>query len=64
MTTRFVVAGEMRADAGAAGTVRAYDAATGDVLWTHTFETGGLHGLALVDDRVLVTAGTSLYELA
>lgn len=54
----------MRADAGAAGTVRAYDAATGDVLWTHTFETGGLHGLALVDDRVLVTAGTSLYELA
>ncbi|AZH25601.1 outer membrane protein assembly factor BamB family protein [Haloplanus aerogenes] len=57
-----VVAGE-RADGTA--TVRAYDAG-GDVLWTHAFEagTGGAGGLALVEDRVLVTVGATLYELS
>jgi len=57
-----VVAGE-RADGTA--TVRAYDTG-GDVLWTHTFEsgTGGPGGLALVEDRVLVTVGATVYELA
>jgi len=52
-----VVAGE-RADGGV---VRAYDTA-GDPLWTRTFE-GRPDGLALVDDRVLVTVGATLYEL-
>jgi len=52
-----VVAGE-RVDGGV---VRAYDAATGDALWTQTFEER-LSGLALVENRVLVTAGASLYE--
>jgi hypothetical protein len=52
-----VVAGE-RPDGGV---VRAYDTA-GDPLWTHAFE-GRPNGLALVDDRVLVTVGATLYEL-
>jgi outer membrane protein assembly factor BamB len=52
-----VVAGE-RADGGV---VRAYDTA-GDALWTHAFEERP-EGLALVDDRVLVTVGATLYEL-
>jgi outer membrane protein assembly factor BamB len=51
------------ADGGSAR-VRAYDRAEGDVLWTHAFDAGRPGGLALVEDRVLVTAGTSLYELA
>jgi outer membrane protein assembly factor BamB len=54
-----VVAGE-RADG--AGVVRAYDIA-GDALWTHAFEEGRPDGLAPVGDRVLVTAGATLYEL-
>ncbi len=44
------------------GRVRAYDRATGDPLWD--VETPPVHGLALAGDRVLVTAGTALYELA
>jgi hypothetical protein len=59
-----VVAGEVREGGErTAGKVRAYDTAAGDVLWTHTVETNRLGGLALVGDRVLVTAGSSLYEL-
>ncbi|WP_338741072.1 PQQ-binding-like beta-propeller repeat protein [Haloplanus salilacus] len=56
-----VVAGERRGDGG--GVVRAYDTETGDVLWTHGVDHGP-GGLALVDERVFVTAGPSLYRLA
>ncbi|MFB6195124.1 MAG: PQQ-binding-like beta-propeller repeat protein [Haloplanus sp.] len=59
-----VVAGEARPGGErSAGRVRAYDAPTGDVLWTHTFDALP-GGLALAGDRVLVTAGASLYALA
>jgi outer membrane protein assembly factor BamB len=60
-----VVAGEVR-DGGTrtAGVVRAYEPTTGGVLWTHTLDTRGLGRLAVVGDRVLVTADASLYELA
>jgi len=54
-----VVAGD---DERTGGRVRAYDRATGDALWD--VETPAPHGLALVENRVLVTAGTALYELA
>jgi hypothetical protein len=58
-----VVVGTVRTDGErTGGRVRAYDRATGDALWDA--ETAVPHGLALVDDRVLVTAGTGLYELA
>jgi hypothetical protein len=44
--------------------VRAYDTESGDELWTVTFSgEGGTNG-ALVGERVLATAGPSLYELA
>ncbi|MFC7173468.1 PQQ-binding-like beta-propeller repeat protein [Haloplanus litoreus] len=60
-----VVAGDVREGGErVAGVVRAYDRATGDRLWTHTVETRGVGGLALVEDRVLLAAGTSVYELA
>ncbi|MFB6196349.1 MAG: PQQ-binding-like beta-propeller repeat protein [Haloplanus sp.] len=58
-----VVAGESRADGERTGRVRAYDAGSGDVLWTHAFEAGAPGGIALVEDRALVTVGASLYEL-
>ncbi|MFD1594859.1 hypothetical protein ACFR97_04770, partial [Haloplanus litoreus] len=59
------VAGDVREGGErVAGVVRAYDRATGDRLWTHTVETRGVGGLALVEDRVLLAAGTSVYELA
>lgn len=59
-----VVAGEVRdGHETTTGKVRAYDRATGDVLWTHTLDADP-DALALVEDRVLVTAGSSLYELA
>lgn len=59
-----VVAGERRKNGErAGGVVRAYDVASGDALWTHTFEERP-GGLALVEDRVIVTAGTALYALA
>jgi hypothetical protein len=57
-----VVAGETDAGDRPASVVRAYDVA-GDVLWTRTLEPGRPGGLALVGDRVLVTVGSSLYEL-
>jgi hypothetical protein len=47
-----------------ATTVRAYDAKSGDELWTVTFAGKGGTNLALVRNRVLATAGSSLYELA
>lgn len=60
-----VVAGETAGDGGATeGSVRAYDPASGDVLWTRTVGTGHVGGIALVAERVLVTVGASLYELA
>ncbi|MFB6281615.1 MAG: PQQ-binding-like beta-propeller repeat protein [Haloferacaceae archaeon] len=58
-----VVAGAVREDGErAGGWVRAYDRHAGDVLWRRRLgsEPGGL---ALVGDRILVTAGGSLYEL-
>lgn len=60
-----VVAGDVRVGSGApATTVRAYDTESGDELWTVTFSgEGGTNG-ALVGERVLATAGPSLYELA
>ncbi|GAB3319249.1 hypothetical protein EI982_07660 [Haloplanus rallus] len=59
-----VVAGEDREDGDVvAGVVRAYDRAGGERLWTHRFETPGVGGLALVEDRVFVAAGSSVYEL-
>ncbi|MFB6122515.1 MAG: PQQ-binding-like beta-propeller repeat protein [Haloferacaceae archaeon] len=60
-----VVAGEREGTGEATrGVVRAYDVAAGDVLWTHVVGTGVPGGLALVADRVLVTVGATLYELA
>jgi outer membrane protein assembly factor BamB len=60
-----VVAGEVREDGErVAGVVRAYDRASGDRLWTHTVETRGVGGVALVEDRVLLAAGTAVYELS
>jgi hypothetical protein len=60
-----VVAGEVREDGErVAGVVRAYDRASGDRLWTHTVETRGVGGVALVADRVLLAAGTAVYELS
>ncbi|WP_279529588.1 outer membrane protein assembly factor BamB family protein [Halospeciosus flavus] len=59
-----VVAGEVRRDGEQpTGKVRAYDRATGEILWTHSLANDP-DGLALVEDRVLVTAGPELYELA
>jgi hypothetical protein len=58
-----VVAGVVREDGRrVGGAVRAYDRADGAVLWTHEFGADP-GGLALVGERVLVTAGASLYEL-
>ena len=58
-----VVAGAVReGGAPAGGVVRAYDAASGEALWTHGFDTDP-NGLALVDDRVFVTVGADLYAL-
>jgi outer membrane protein assembly factor BamB len=59
-----VVAGEFR-DGGerTGGVVRAYDAPSGDVLWTHAFDAPP-GGLALVEGRVVVTVGANLYALA
>ena len=60
-----VVAGDVRVGSEApATTVRAYDTESGDELWTVTFSGEGGTNLALVGERVLATAGTSLYELA
>lgn len=49
-----------------ANKVRAYDAASGDVLWTETFEPENptWTGRALVGERILVSLGNTLYELA
>ncbi|WP_305882568.1 PQQ-binding-like beta-propeller repeat protein [Haloplanus ruber] len=59
-----VVAGEAREGGEVVGgVVRAYDRAGGERLWTHRFETPGVGGLALVGGRVLVAAGSSVYEL-
>jgi hypothetical protein len=46
----------------AGGVVRAYDAASGETLWTRGFDASPA-GLALVDDRVFVTVGADLYAL-
>jgi outer membrane protein assembly factor BamB len=60
-----VVAGESRANGDRVGAVvRAYDRHTGTRLWTHDVDSRGVGGLALVEDRVLVAAGRSMYELA
>ncbi|WP_251344091.1 PQQ-binding-like beta-propeller repeat protein [Haloplanus halophilus] len=61
-----VVAGERVAGGErTAGVVRAYDRHAGDRLWTHTVRTRrGVGGVALVGDRVVVAAGTSVYELS
>jgi hypothetical protein len=59
-----VVAGERRPNGERAdGVVRAYDTASGDVLWTQAFDTPPA-GVALVENRVVVTAGSDLYALA
>lgn len=61
-----VVLGDVRRrDVEGDGIVRAYDTASADVLWTVTFDRIGppFDGIALVGDRVLVTVGTTLYEL-
>jgi len=59
-----VVAGDVRTGSQApATTVRAYDTESGDELWTVTFSGDGGTNLALVGERVLATAGLSLYEL-
>lgn len=59
-----VVAGERRENgARAGGVVRAYDAASGDALWTHAFDAAP-DGVALAEDRVVVTVGSDLYALA
>jgi TolB-like protein len=58
-----VVAGERRENGErAGGVVRAYDTASGDVLWTQAFDAPPT-GVALVEDRVVVTAGSELYAL-
>jgi outer membrane protein assembly factor BamB len=58
-----VVAGAVREGGErAGGVVRAYDAASGETLWTRGFDAGPT-GLALVDDRVFVTVGADLYAL-
>jgi len=59
-----VVAGDVRAGSEApASVVRAYDAASGDELWTRTFSGEGGTSLAVVGERVIATVGRSLYEL-
>ncbi|AXG05048.1 hypothetical protein DU500_00625 [Haloplanus rubicundus] len=59
-----VVAGERRENGErAGGVVRAYDTVSGDVLWTHAFDTPPA-GVALVENRAVVTAGSELYALA
>lgn len=55
-----VVVGGTREDGGR---VRAYDRASGDERWTRRVPGRGSDGVALVEDRVLVTVGASLYEL-
>jgi hypothetical protein len=58
-----VVAGERRTNGErAGGVVRAYDTGSGTVLWTHAFDTPPA-GVALVENRVLVTVGSELYAL-
>jgi outer membrane protein assembly factor BamB len=58
-----VVAGAVREGGErAGGGVRAYDAASGEPLWTRGFDAGPT-GVALVDDRVFVTVGADLYAL-
>jgi hypothetical protein len=60
-----VVAGDVRTGPEAPATrVRAYDTGSGDDLWTVTFPGDGGTSVALVEERVLATAGSSLYELA
>jgi outer membrane protein assembly factor BamB len=60
-----VVAGDVRTGSEAPATkVRAYDTESGNELWTVTFSGEGGTTLALVGERVLATAGSSLYELA
>lgn len=59
------MAGERAADGDrSVGVVRAYDAASGEVRWTHGIEGHAPGGLAVVGERVFVTVGPSLYELA
>ncbi|ESP88732.1 outer membrane protein assembly factor BamB family protein [Candidatus Halobonum tyrrellensis] len=59
-----VVAGDVRSGPDAPATaVRGYDAGTGEELWTVGFPGDGGTALALVGERVLVTAGASLFEL-
>lgn len=58
-----VVAGAVRErGAPAGGVVRAYDADSGETLWTHAVDISP-GGLALVGDRVFVTVGADLYAL-
>lgn len=53
------------ADERGRGRVRAYDAASGAVRWTRALPTApSRNGVALVEDRVLVGAGGTLYEFA
>jgi len=59
-----VVAGDVRVGSEApATTVRAYDTDSGEELWTVMFSGEGETNIALVGERVLATAGSSLYEL-
>lgn len=59
-----VVAGEVRDGSGTNdGKVRAYDAPSGEVLWTVTFDGTGAGSLAVADERIVATVGASLYAL-
>jgi len=59
-----VVAGDVRTGSEApARKVRAYDTASGEELWTVTFDTEGGTSVTLAGERVLATAGDTLYEL-
>lgn len=59
-----VVAGRVRSGGLTShAKVRAYDADTGAVLWTHTRSGAGPNGLALVEDRILVGRGSTVDEL-
>jgi len=58
-----VVTGERRTNGErTGGVVRAYDTDSGDVLWTHAFDSPPA-GVALVENRVVVTVGSELYAL-
>lgn len=62
-----VVLGQVRENGEiSAEKVRAYDTASGEELWTVTFESAvpKRAGISLVGERVYVTIGTTLYELA